>query len=111
MAHLHAGLLAVVVLAGEHLGCAVPVQTDAAGQQLVELVHPDQGWTTSSLGNTTTLGVSLKCANNGNGFSHHHHHSRYASLTALFHKFEILSENILSTALDINQTLYPQVDM
>ena len=62
MAHLHAGLLAVVVLAGEHLGCAVPVQADAAGQQLVELVHPDQGWTTSSLENTTTLGVSLKCA-------------------------------------------------
>ena len=48
MAHLHAGLLAVVVLAGEHLGGAVPVQADAAGQQLVELVHPDQGWTTSS---------------------------------------------------------------
>ena len=79
MAHLHAGLLAVVVLAGEHLGGAVPVQADAAGQQLVELVHPDQGWTTSGLGNTTTLGVSLKCANNGDGFIHRQQH-HYSSI-------------------------------
>ena len=37
---LHAGLEAVVVLAGQHLGCPVPVQADTAGQQLVELLHP-----------------------------------------------------------------------
>ena len=37
---LHAGLEAVVVLAGQHLGCPVPVQADTAGEQLVELLHP-----------------------------------------------------------------------
>ena len=37
---LHAGLEAVVVLAGQHLGRPVPVQADAAGEQLVELLHP-----------------------------------------------------------------------
>ena len=37
---LQARLEAVVVLAGQHLRCPVPVQADAAGQQLVELLHP-----------------------------------------------------------------------
>ena len=38
---LHAGLQTVIVLAGQHLGCPVPVQADTAGEQLVELLHPE----------------------------------------------------------------------
>ena len=37
---LHARLEAVVVLTGQHLGGPIPVQADAAGEQLVELLHP-----------------------------------------------------------------------
>ena len=37
---LHAGLEAVAVLAWQQLGCPVPVQADAAGEQLVKLLHP-----------------------------------------------------------------------
>jgi hypothetical protein len=36
---LHTGVQAVGVLAWQQLGGAVPVQADAAGQQLVELLH------------------------------------------------------------------------
>ena len=36
---LHAGVQAVRVLAGQQLGCPVPVQADAACQQLVKLLH------------------------------------------------------------------------
>ena len=37
---LHARLEAVVMLTGQHLGGPIPVQADAAGEQLVELLHP-----------------------------------------------------------------------
>ena len=37
---LHAGVEAVGVLAWQELGGPVPVQADAAGEQLVELLHP-----------------------------------------------------------------------
>ena len=37
---LHAGLQAVGVLAWQQLRRPVPVQADAAGEQLVELLHP-----------------------------------------------------------------------
>ena len=37
---LHAGLQAVAVLAWQQLGRPVPVQADAAGEQLVKLLHP-----------------------------------------------------------------------
>ena len=38
---LHAGVEAVGVLAWQELGSPVPVQADAAGEQLVELLHPE----------------------------------------------------------------------
>ena len=37
---LHAGVEAVGVLTWQELGSPVPVQADAAGEQLVELLHP-----------------------------------------------------------------------
>ena len=38
---LHAGVEAVGVLAWQELGSPVPVQADAAGEQLVKLLHPE----------------------------------------------------------------------
>ena len=38
---LHAGVEAVGVLAWQELGGPVPVQADAAGEQLVKLLHPE----------------------------------------------------------------------
>ena len=37
---LHTGVQAVAVLAWQQLRGSVPVQADAAGEQLVELLHP-----------------------------------------------------------------------
>ena len=40
----HTGVQAVRVLAGQQLGVSVPVQADAAGEQLVKLLHPAATW-------------------------------------------------------------------
>ena len=37
---LHAGLHAVGMLAWQQFGVPIPVEADAASQQLVELLHP-----------------------------------------------------------------------
>ena len=46
---LHARLEAVVVLTGQHLGGPIPVQADAAGEQLVKLLHLAATWASPAL--------------------------------------------------------------